>query len=311
MTRTLRILMEGLIDYAGLFPPAKLEMRPAVENYAKYVRSEERWMLGRFICPASRLEEFSAAAGMLMPGTLGTSGYREHADASAPWTVSVVVDTELDEALDAIDAFNERHSHEDRGRAQADSLELRAASPGFIDEAIEAIPESLMAYFEIPLEGDLRGFVTALAGEHAAAKIRCGGVEAGMTPPVEAVARFIDTCAFADVRFKATAGLHHPVRAVHPLTYDPEPERSTMHGFLNVFVGAALRHARAIDLEGLTSVLRDESDQSFELREDVVRWKEEEIDAAQFARARERFALAFGSCSFEEPIDDLKKLKLL
>ena len=58
----LRILLRGLIDYAGLFPPASLDMADAVRNYAAYREGEHAWALGRFVVPAARLEEFERVA---------------------------------------------------------------------------------------------------------------------------------------------------------------------------------------------------------------------------------------------------------
>src|SRR5262245_25683086 len=90
MTHAVRSLMAGLIDYAGLFPPAKLPMAPSAEAFARSRMGAHEWVLGRFICPASRLREFSQAAAVMMPGTYATSGYREHADTSEPWRISVL-----------------------------------------------------------------------------------------------------------------------------------------------------------------------------------------------------------------------------
>ena len=115
-TQAVRTLMVGLIDYAGLFPPASLDMQPTVETFARDRMGEHEWMLGRLICPATRLEELSEHAAMLMPGTFATSGYRERADAGEPWRVSVIAATELAECLDAIAAAHARQEPEAHGR---------------------------------------------------------------------------------------------------------------------------------------------------------------------------------------------------
>ncbi len=312
MTRTLRVLCEGLIDYAGLFPPATLSMDAACENYARYVRSDDRWMLGRFICLASRLPEFTEAASVLLPGTHATSGYREHIDDVAPWRLSVVIDGPLDDALDLLDAFNDHHANEDNGLATIDAIELRAPSAAFIDESLERIPEGLAPFFEIEPSSDVRGPIAALAGESAFAKIRCGGVEPAMIPPIEQVARFIDACAHGEVGFKATAGLHHPLRAEHPLTYEEDPPRAVMHGFLNVFLASAFRRqSSAFDLEHVEQILGETDASAIVIEDERVRWSGHELEVAAIARARESFSLAFGSCSFDEPREDLRTLGLI
>ncbi|MEL6330678.1 MAG: hypothetical protein AAFR38_13560 [Planctomycetota bacterium] len=319
MTRSLHTLLHGLIDYAGLFPPATLGMAEAVAEYGRRRMSEEAFALGRFICPASRLDEFSAEARTLMPGTYATSGYREMAQAGMtdPWGVSVVVDTPLGEAVDRVDAFNDRHATEEQGLARADCLEVRAPEPGFIDEALDAIPADIRPFFEVPQEvvigGDPRGFIAAVAGnEGAAAKIRCGGVKAEMIPPSGAIARFIVACGAADVAFKATAGLHHPVRAEQALTYEADPPRAVMHGFLNVFVASALVKARLADEAKCVEILEEADPGAFVLSEEKISFRGElEVDLVGLSRSRERFALGYGSCSFAEPMDDLRGLGLM
>ncbi len=311
MTRTLRVLTEGLIDYAGLFPPAKLSMQAATENYARYLRSEDSWMLSRFICLASQLPEFTEAAAVLMPGTHATSGYREHVDDVAPWRLSVVIDGPLDDALDLIDAFNEHHSLEDSGLATIDTIEVRAPDAAFIDQSLEQIPEGLTPFFEIDPASDIRGPIAALAGESAFAKIRCGGVKPEMIPPIEQVAAFIDTCGHAEVGFKATAGLHHPLRAEQALTYDDDPPRAVMHGFLNVFLASAFRRqSPRFNASAIEQLLAETDPQSLTFEDTHVTWRDHQIEVAAIALARESFSLAFGSCSFDEPREDLRALRL-
>ena len=312
MTQTIRTLMDSLIDYAGLFPPARLDMAPACENYARYLHSEHAWMLGRFICSASRLEELSTHGALSMPGTHATSGYREHATSLDPWRISTVIDIDLEPALDAIVAFNERHSNEDAGLAVCDTVEIRVHDPRAIDETIERLPEAIVPFFELDPSQDLRGLVAALAGDEACAKIRCGGVQPSMIPPAEHIAHFIDTCALAQVPFKATAGLHHPVRGQYPLTYDENPPRACMHGFLNVFLAAAFRiHDPSFDVDEMVSLLSETDPAQFVFEDESVRWRSHEMDLEALTHARRSFCLAYGSCSFAEPVNELREMGLL
>jgi hypothetical protein len=309
-------LLAGLVDYAGLYPPAGLAMQGAVENYARYRVGEHAWMLGRFVCPASRLAELSRCAAPLMPGTFATSGYREHADVTEPWRVSVVVDGTLEAALEEIDRFNERHASEDHGQAVADALEVKAPDASFVDRALDIIPEDIDPFFEVsgltPAEhGDPRGIIAALAGSAAAAKIRTGGVTPGAFPTAGQIAGFIGACDAADVAFKATAGLHHPVRAEFPLSYEPGGPRGVMHGFLNVFLAAALVRGAGMNAPDAERVLAEGDARAFTFTEKDAAWRGTSVDSARLAAAREGFALSFGSCSFEEPIDDLRRLGLL
>jgi hypothetical protein len=139
------------------------------------------------------------------------------------------------------------------------------------------------------------------------AKLRTGGVTPDAIPPIESVADFIRTCAELRVPFKATAGLHHPVRAPHLLTYAADAPRAVMHGFLNVFMAAALAWHGDRDLE---PVLAETDPAAFRF-DDCTHWRDRSLTADQVRDARTYFAHAFGSCSFDEPVDGLKELELL
>ncbi len=313
---SLRTLLAGIVDYAGLYPPAGLAMQPAVEDYARALRGGHAWMLGRFVCPASLLDEFSTAAAPFMPGTFATSGYREHADATEPWRVSVIVDGPLGQAVEAISCFNARHTQADRGQAIADALEMKPPGGAVVEETLDAIPDEVFPFFEAPgltpqEQGDPRGLIAALAGGGAGAKIRTGGLTAAAFPTAAQVAGFIVACHAAEVPFKATAGLHHPVRAEHALTYEPEAARAVMHGFLNVFMAAALVHGAGADAAAAQAVIEETDPAAFQFNETEASWRSRAVSAGALAAARERFALSFGSCSFEEPVDDLRRLGLL
>lgn len=311
MTTSLRNLLTDLVDYAGLFPPAKLGMQEAAEAYNRCRMSEQEWMLGRFVLPAARLEEFSTAAGVLLPGTLATSGYREHAAVGEPWRLSSLLDgtdaKAVNEGLDAIDAFNEHHSREENGLALVDNVEVKVAEAGQIDSVLDELPEELFPFFEFPTGVDCRGFVAALAGEQAAAKIRTGGINSNAFPTAAEVVDFLAACASIGVPFKATAGLHHPVRGVYRLTYEKNPPTCHMFGFVNLFLAAALVKVKGRHRDA-ESLLTEEDPAAFTFTDTIASWGSYGFEAAHLAMVRERFALSFGSCSIDEPVEDLGKL---
>lgn len=310
----MRSLLGGLIDYAGLFPPAKLAMQPAAEAYFRALAGQQEWMLSRFVCPASRLDELSTAASMLMPGTNATSGYKEFAAAGEPWRISALV--EQAEDLDLIDRFNERHSREDQGLANVDVLEIKVENVEAVDRMLDAIAEDIFPFFEVPPidklpGGDARGFVAALAGNSCGAKLRTGGVAESAFLSPQYVAEFMIACRQAEVPFKATAGLHHPVRGTYPLTYERDSAKATMHGFLNIFVAGCFVFCKGMDAQGAEEVLKESDSKAFICTDQGLTWRNHILDITEIARAREAFALSFGSCSFDEPVDDLKKVGLL
>jgi len=314
--RTIETLMTGLIDYAGLFPPSKLPMETAVENYAKYLRSEHEQFLSRFICTVPRLEELSKHAAVVMPGTYATSGYRENADMQDPWQISAIIVGNLEENLEEIYKFNEHHDKEEHGLAMVDVIEMKLDAPSDVDEIMDILPAMIAPAFELPSDaifgGDPRGFIAAIAGNQAAAKIRCGGVTPDLIPTTTDIAKFMHACNAADVPFKATAGLHHPMRAEHKLTYEDDAPVATMHGFINVFLaGACVRSIKGFDLDTTIAMLDETDPKAFVFGEEEVSWRDLRLPIVSLARVREGFATSYGSCSFDEPLADLKALNLL
>jgi len=309
---TLRTFLHGLIDYAGLFPPAGLAMNAAVGEFARQRRSAQAYALARFITPISRLDEFAEALAPhlrhdAVPG-----------DEPAPeaWGISVLLDVPFEQGLRAIESFNkghaagDGHTHKHAHSAVIDTIEIKVQTPEIIDKAIDKLPEDLFPFFEIPPEGDFRSFATALAGTGYGAKLRTGGVAPEMIPTPERVGEFLHVFNQAEVPIKCTAGLHHPVRGEQRLTYKPDSPTAVMHGFINVFFAAAAAHALEVERGVLVSILKETTPEAFALDDSGISWRSLKISTEQLGEAREVFAICFGSCSFAEPIDDLAKLGL-
>lgn len=297
---SLRILLSGLVDYAGLFPPAGLDMDTAVRNYAAYRDGAQAWVLGRFVVPAARLDEFEASAAGLLPGS-----------AVEPWPLSVLAGENAGDALRRIEAFRDRH--QGRG-ARVASVELKARDDGPILAGLPELPEmpeGVELFVELPARRNPGPLVLDLGARGARAKIRTGGVTGDAFPTAAEVARFIAACARARVPFKATAGLHHPVRGEYRLTYEKNSPCCTMFGFLNVFLAAAFARAGWLEEEGLVPLLLESDPDSFSFDDDGAAWLGERMGLEDLRRSRETFALSYGSCSFTEPVEDLDRLHLL
>ncbi len=169
-------------------------------------------------------------------------------------------------------------------------------------ESKRVVPAGRPVYCEVPVAS-----LDDVKRAGCLAKVRTGGVKPVAIPSVADVAAFIRACAERRLAFKATAGLHHPVRAEHPLTYEPDAPRAVMHGFLNVFLAAAFAWHGDPDIE---PVLAETDPAAFRF-DDRAHWRNRSLDATQVRDARTNFAHAFGSCSFEEPVRDLQSLGLL
>jgi len=291
---SLRALVAGLVDYAGLFPPASLGMREAAMHYAKYLRTPEAWMLGRFVVPVARLEELAATAvSHQLPG-------------ATPWRLSALLGEDLAHDIARLEAFNRERA----GHFMVDVVEGRAESPERIRALAAARLEGAAVYVELPYAADPRILLETVVSAGLRAKIRTGGVTAASVPTAAQVARFLARCAELRVPFKATAGLHHPLRGDYRLTYEQGAPSATMFGFLNVFAAAALAR-QGVGEDELVDLLEERDPTAIRFLAQGVRWRQREISAEALAATRASFAVAFGSCSFREPVDDLHDLELL
>jgi len=293
---SLRILLSEIIDYAGLFPPSRCSMPEAVNNYAKYKNSDFNWMLGRFVVPVSRLNEFMENARDLFSE-----------DKTDVWHLSVLAGEDINETLRRIEFFNQKYETQ----AVCDALEIKILTSSQIEQIAAQIPTELTAYFEIPIREDLPDLIATLAINKQRAKIRTGGVTVEAFPPTDAIIRFIRLCLAANVPFKATAGLHHPLRCYKPLTYETDAPEGMMNGFLNLFLTAGFMRL-GLKSRVLENLLEDESIANFEFEDSGVSWQKKYfLDNSQLKVLRERNIISFGSCSFEEPVEDLQKINLL
>lgn len=292
----MRALMVRLVDYAGLFPPAALSMEAAVERYGQYRFGADDWALGRFVIPARRLDEFEAA----------TSRYD-----LAHWRLSALIGEEAEADFARVVAFNEKHGC-------IDMVEGKAGSADDVARLAALVPADIRAWFEVEPGESLAEVLAALNAAGHGAKLRTGGVTPEMIPSADTVARFLLSCAHAGVRFKATAGLHHALRSAHRLTYADDSPTALMHGFINLFLAAAvaldaveLTVAEDAALATIAALLEDQDPLAFTWKLNHVAWRRYRLDAPLLARVREVFARSFGSCSFEEPLADLRALRWL
>jgi hypothetical protein len=254
-------------------------------------------MLGRFIVSAGRLNEFDEALRTLPMAN------------AKPWRLSALLDTTPGVAR--IVDFNARKSNSRNSRnAVVESVEVKAGKPADVAGMAGIIPREVESYFEVPLAGDEAAWIDAIAKCGRRAKIRTGGDNADRFPASAQVVEFVRLCAFADVPFKATAGLHHPIRAVHRLTYQADSPSALMHGFLNLFLMAVFVRA-GMETGAAVELLEERSAAALHFDSQGIQWAAHRLSWQQIAIARRDFSLSFGSCSFTEPIDDLRSLGLL
>ncbi len=295
-----RAAFAGLIDYAGLFPPAQLKLEAALAEYGNARNGPFAWMLARFIVPESRLSELLERA-------------------SAPVPLSVIIGTAGDSRawFGSVQASLQRIAVHKKADVPIESLELSLPRPLSQRETYDAAIgqysaaaaqhglSDLPSYIELPQDDRraalLPGALASMKRHRLRAKLRCGGVTAASVPPVYDIATFLRAAAEEEVAFKATAGLHHPIRGYN------EESGFLMHGFLNVLTAAALMRQGA-DEDTVIAALEDEDAAHFAFDSERLRWQDVTIAEDALRDTRRNSFNSYGSCSFGEPVDDLTKI---
>ena len=275
-------LLAGLFDYAGLYPPAGLSLRSAASYYLKYNGGERAPALGRFIVNLDRLDELRSICG----------------DSLADFRLSVIASEDAD--WDSL-------ARQIGSGLQVETVEIRCDQAAAIEQIVRKIPPGLVTYFEVPIKGGSQGALEAIAAAGARAKIRMGGVVPEAFPSIPDVIEMLNSLAKLKLPFKATAGLHHPLRSLRPLTYQPQAPTGVMHGFVNLCCAATLLHSGG-EVDEARRVLAEEDAAEWRVGMDSLHWRNLSWSAGQLATLRRKFFLSIGSCSFEEPIHDLESL---
>ena len=299
---SLETLLAKSIDYAGMFPPCSLALEPALQNHAQYVRSSEAWMLNTFVL---LVEQFDAAKQLLF---LFDPAHPLRLAALGPKTANA--DAFLDGLEDTDVAIRSLSSNVDLvSISHLEMLLPHDVDIGLLNEA-RSIVGNLPVFWEAP--PDRAEQTIGLLAEHnsdedAATfgyKLRTGGVTPDAFPTSAQIASALVRPATHQLPIKFTAGLHHPIRQLR------DEVKTKMHGFLNVLGAAVLAAEHRWDAKQVATMLEDENAASFSFGEDFFAWREWKIDVERL-RYRRRFVASFGSCSFDEPRDDLRALGLL
>ena len=324
--------MDGLIDYAGLFPPAKLSLEEAINEYISHFSDQKKWMLGRFIIPISQLNDLEKFIPKFNDiGILRLSVLSVQSNSDKEF---------LEQTKKEISIINEyRRKHV--GKVAIEVIETKLPSQLPSKEVMTNIVKLLNSndlehYHEFPElpyvginyatnedEGDWDEKITPTIKmisklKSTGIKLRCGGIVKEAFPSVEQVAAMIQNCSIYQVPLKFTAGLHHPIRH-HSGEYGTE-----MHGFINMFSASAFASTfpkpdneqekfRMFIL--LSHMIDCQNESDFDFTDDKMTWKvgddrdsRFEISKETIEQSRENTAISFGSCSFQEPMDDLKQL---
>jgi hypothetical protein len=293
MQAPVNALLSQIIDYAGLFPPAKLNMPESVANYVRYLSGTEAWIVNRFVCPASQLREFQAElAKNSIPepvpvSVLGTGGpnldtFESNLEADAKAMTSF--DAECESAL--IDAF-----------------EIRLPATAHLDRVIRDLQafDSVDVFLEVA-PSDLDEALPAIAAsEWLCAKFRSGSVVAAEVPSSESLAAFLKGCLDLDLPFKLTAGLHEPFRHMD------DAVGADLHGFMNVLLGCLMHQRIELSTAEWVEILELRNEKVAQLDSESIDFRGEVFGMAEIEDLRSLF-ISIGSCSVLEPLQGLERM---
>ena len=328
MKKSVHNFFANLIDYAGLFPPAELEMQEAWQEFCALRDTEYRWMLPNFICPASRLEELikyfrktSSDSGIFPFSILGSGGKDGSTFLSnMQKDVRLIADFLSFNRKDSVVVNIFETAFPPQAIINGGQLEVHDIFRVTNDSISPVLNEPGMIFYELSVlepEWDIiQSFIEAISAYNDSARIesfteaqhlvgfkmRCGGVTAGAFPTVDTLSGVVSLCRKHKVPLKATAGLHHPIR------HFDSALKTKMHGFINLIGAVILAYCHRLNIDQIRKIISDEDAESFSFSDDFFRWQDCEANEAQITSARRQAFLSFGSCCIDEPIDDLKAL---
>jgi hypothetical protein len=300
----LRHFLHGLIDYAGLFPPAALSMDESLANYRRYLAGDDAWILSQFVLTAARIseipvqpEEAPLSLSVIPGGGANPAAFLERLDADLE-----NIRRSLDSATGALTvaAFEAKLPG-----TPPDAAMLARETRARIDRAGHA---RTMLFLEAPADERVAEVIGALADSgvrNLGFKLRCGGLTADLFPSPARLATTLFHCARHGLPVKFTAGLHHPLR------HHDASVGTRAYGFVNVFAAAMLARGKGLAVDALTSVLECEDAGALGFTDEAMTFCGYRLTADEIAILRRDFALSFGSCSFDEPREDLRALGLL
>lgn len=302
-------LLAGLFDYAGLFPPASLDLDDALSAYARYRTGRHAWMLGRLIVPVARLDDVTQRASVLP--TFG---------GPARWRLSALAEPDSAADAAAVTLFNRIHADEAHGAAVVDTIEVKTSSVAAVHAARSWAGAGFEVYCEVPLGPDGDSVLDAVARAGLHAKVRTGGVTPDSVPACADVAAFLCGCVARGVVAKATAGLHHAISGEHALWEGGAPAR--MLGFVNLVLaagvaeGAGRAAAQSAEVIATVAGLLGVTNTPTWVGHTQVDWRGPhgpiiEGPLGAFAVSGRGLIRSIGTCSFEEPIEDARRVGLI
>jgi hypothetical protein len=296
-----RAFFSGLVDYAGLFPPAGLDLIEAVGNYRTYLDRPERWILSRFIATAAHVEQLREESLRMFT-------------AQHPLAVSLVSRDPASDITRVVAKLKQSEGRVAIGSAEVvidcnkDLAQQLSAHDSILKE-LDSSGLHIPLFYEVPpTESWDKVFdqvvdAIDMARTHTArmigCKLRCGGLQPQLIPPPDRIAHVLHGCASRSIPLKCTAGLHQPFR--HADHLDGKPVMT--HGYFNVFFAGIVANTQRASVEELLAIVSESDVVDAVFSDEGISWLGRTISTEEIQRAREERVISYGSCSFEEPIE--------
>ncbi len=298
---SLDAFLSSAIDYAGLYPPAKLSLTDAVTEYLDTCLSDDAWIVDNFVVGSNKLSELEAELRL------------QAADRDRfPEVTLSVVGAALTDGASALKSLEKDISRMVDSTYGVEGYELKVPSDQHLGACLRAIKKSGLLELDIPvylefawgseMSDALYEAVSTL--EEVGFKARLGGIEASAFPSLDYVSDFVVTMASLDMPFKYTAGLHEPLR------YEDQALGVWRHGFLNVILAGNLAFSQEISRSDVMEVLSITEGSEISFGDTSIQVKGHELYMADIEDFWQNFG-GFGSCSVSEPVAGLKRLGYL
>lgn len=293
-------LLEGAIDYAGLYPPAKLPLSDAVREYLEILSGDGDWLTSRFVCPASQRDEVSQSFRAAI-----ADAEQEEEIEEDPFPLALVG------SADAPDFENDANALLKSDLVYGSAYEIRLPSGESLRAALGGLKKLLRGVesAEVSVFAELAWSPNLVDEMHQVAEVseaigfkaRTGGVVAEAFPAPSDLASFIVEAASLEVPFKFTAGLHEPIR------YQDEALGVMRHGFLNVIIASALCVTQDLSVLEVQRLLEITDPSRFMPSDQGIEVDDFSLDLSDIAEFRDWFG-GFGSCSIDEPFRGLHRI---
>lgn len=292
---TIAVLLEGIFDYAGMYPPASRSFDEALKESANFPTSLTRpWLLG------SDLVIDAEHAARLLDADLRKFGFSRNI------TISYLASDTPQRCVEGASRLITT-KRRDGFSVSISSLEAKVSIQGLPALLDAFLPFCRDKAILLALEPDLSGrdweenlgaTIQAIRGKGVALKCRCSG-PTGINAERLAAA----TVAACDSQspFKVTAGLHHPI--VEPERYD-----NTI-GFLNLATAVMIRRVKGEHMtkESIAQLLGNQSFSAVQTGAELS-YQGTAISIEELTVAKKSAHFSIGSCSLHEPDADLTRL---